>query len=495
VTVDTRHLTFQFEGADRPALDDVSLHVDPGEFVLLTGPSGCGKSTLALAIGGYLFRQYAGRAEGTVSVGGLDARHSEIYDLADIVGLVQQNPENQFCTLTVADEVAFGLENRCLPRDEILARVDWALGVVHAQHLEGRHLATLSGGEKQKVAIAAMMAARPRVLIFDEPTSNLDPTATRDILRVITDIRLREAITTIVIEHKVGYLLALLDGGGPFSARLVRMEQARIVADRPVRREEVRLYDVSALGQSAPVGDSVTALPHEAETAIAVQDLCFAYEGQAPVLQDVTLDVPRGQFVAVMGDNGAGKSTLLRCMLGLLKPTSGSITVLGRDTRRTLVSELARQVGFVFQNPDHQIFAETVWEEAILAVRNLLGEEHTDRASALLRRAGLDGYRDRHPYRLSYGEKRRLNVVSVLAYGPQVVLLDEVLIGQDAENASFLMGLLRDAVDDGATVISVTHDPATTLRHADRVLYLAQGRVVGDGSPPEIVASLPAFST
>jgi energy-coupling factor transport system ATP-binding protein len=166
--------------------------------------------------------------------------------------------------------------------------------------------------------------------------------------------------------------------------------------------------------------------------------------------------------------------------------------VLGHDTQRTPVSELARQVGFVFQNPDHQIFCETVWQEATLAARNF-GFAHTDRAGALLRRAGLDGYRDRHPNRLSYGEKRRLNVVSVLAYGPQVILLDEVLIGQDVENASFLMGLLRDAVDDGATVVCVTHDPTTTLRYADRVLYLAQGQVVHDGPPGKVLSSLPEF--
>ena len=214
-------LTFRYPGSAEYALRDVHLEIAPGEFVVVTGPSGCGKSTLALAVGGYLFSRYDGEISGAVTVAGMDVRRSPTYDVAEVVGLVQQNPENEFCTLTVRDGVAFGLENRCLPREEIKQRVAWALDVVGADHLADRALATLSGGEKQKIAIAAMMAAKPSVLIFDEPTSNLDPTATAEIFDVIARIRSKSQVTVIVIEHKVDYLRS-------FEPRLVMMEEGRI---------------------------------------------------------------------------------------------------------------------------------------------------------------------------------------------------------------------------------------------------------------------------
>lgn len=472
-------LTFRFAGSPRPALRDVDLHVAPGEFVVIAGPSGCGKSTLALAMGGYLFRQYDGEASGRLTVAGMDVRQQPIYDVAEVVGLVQQNPEAQFCTLTVQDEVAFGLENRRIPPDEIRERLAWALDVVGAAHLADRPLATLSGGEKQKVAVAAMMATKPQVLIFDEPTSSLDPTSTADIFGVIARIRQKADITVLVIEHKLDYLL-------PFAPRLVLLDAGRVIYDGPFEGAQ----RPPSPGSHRPTPRPAARRP-AAGAVVRVKDLHAGYEGTS-VLRGVSVAFHPGEFVAVMGDNGSGKTTFVQSLLGLLKPSKGRVEVLGRDTHQTPVSRLARQVGLVFQNPDHQLFADSVWEEAILAPRNfgVLEKPTCQRVRDLLERCGLSQRLADHPYRLSYGEKRRLNLVSILSYDPQLILLDEVLIGQDPANATFLLELVRERVDAGSTALMVNHAPEVSRAYADRLLFFDNGQIVVDAPPQEAFARL-----
>jgi energy-coupling factor transporter ATP-binding protein EcfA2 len=283
---------------------------------------------------------------------------------------------------------------------------------------------------------------------------------------VIEHIRAKAGITVIVIEHKVDYLL-------PFGPRLVAMDSGRIVYDGP--------FDEAHRRPSLPARKPSSPPACGEPPVVRVENLHVGYNGQ-PVLRGLSLDVRAGEFVAVMGDNGSGKSTFLHSLLGLLKPDRGRVQVLGQDTQQVSVSRLARQVGFVFQNPDHQLFADGVWEEATFAPRNfgVLDGAAEARVGELLARCGLDDRRDDHPYRLSYGEKRRLNLVSVLAYGPRLVLLDEMLIGQDAANAAFLLELLGEQVDEGGAVIMVNHAPEVTHRYATRLLFFNDGNVIVD---------------
>lgn len=465
------NLHYTFDGSPAPALDAIKLSVKPGDFIIITGPSGCGKSTLALAMGGYLFQQYAGQIRGTVTVAGMDARTTPVYEIADVVGLVQQNPASQFCTLTVRDEVAFGLENRCLPPAQIRRRMERALTITGAAHLIHRTLSTLSGGEQQKVAIASVLALHPQVLILDEPTSNLDPTATAEIFEVVQRMRAEVGLALIVIEHKTGYLRR-------YNPRLIAMEAGRIVRDGPLVESDVGKTPRPSEPPTPPA-------PDQAPVVAQTRDLHVTY-GEQTVLHNLSVTIRRGEFVAVMGDNGSGKTTLLHTLLGLTPPERGAVQNLGHDVSQTPVSQLAREVGFVFQNPDHQLFAPTVWEEATLAARNfgLLDAAREAEIRRMLTRAGLAGRADDHPYRLSYGEKRRLNLISVLGYRPKLLLLDEILIGQDRKNVAYLMTQLAEAVRTGTTVVMVNHNPAITRHYANRVLFLEAGELLVD-APPE----------
>lgn len=475
------NLSYRFSGSENDALMNLSLDITAGEFIVITGRSGCGKTTLALAIGGYLFRQYEGEVKGHVIISGMDIQEHPIYDIADIVGLVQQNPENQFCTLNVVDEIAFGLENRCWERGDIQKNIEWALEIAGIRHLMGRDLATLSGGEKQKVAIAAMMASKPQVIIFDEPTSNLDPTATQEIFDVIQHIKYTENITVIVIEHKLDYLRR-------FQPRCIEMAKGEIIYDGRLQEYLASHRET----QPIPQTDTLPYVLTKGITPLASVKNLHVHYGDNIVLRHCTLDIHAGEFVSVMGDNGSGKTTLLHCLMGLQKPTQGSVLVLGEDTRDKAVSALARHVGFVFQNPDHQLFTGSVWEEATFAAENfgVLTKTTEKLIRSLLDQWGLGGRLRDHPYRLSYGEKRRLNLISVLSYSPAFLLLDEILIGQDAYHAFFLLNLLQTYVSQGGTVMLVNHAPSLTRRYTDRLLFLDHGEIIVDAPPDHAFAQL-----
>ncbi|MFH1745835.1 MAG: ATP-binding cassette domain-containing protein [Planctomycetota bacterium] len=472
------HFGWQFDGTLAPALLDVTLTIERGEFVAIAGPSGSGKSTLALAMCGLLVGRSGGQAQGQVHIASHDIATTPLHDIAEIIGLVQQNPESQFATLTVADEIAFGLENCCRPPNEIRQKRKAVMAQLAISHLQDRELATLSGGEQQRVAIASVIASEPAVLVLDEPTASLDPAAARELFKTLATLCRQSDLTVIIIEHKLAHLL-------PLKPRLICLEQGRMVADLPDATgggpRPVWLAEPAQASAPAPAAQMGTPL-------IEAEHLGVQY-GDRTILDDISLTIHPGEFVAVLGPNGGGKSTLLQALLGLLPIRHGSIRTCGVNVSPRAVSQLARQVGMVFQNADHQLVADTVWHEALYAIANFklpTGEAELQTEN-LLGGVGLLDRRNDHPFRLSWGEKRRLNLLSAIVHQPRLLLLDEPFAGQDWDNVAHLLDVIRAVLSPegnakrqpGACLI-VTHDPRVVVRLCTRVWFLAAGRVVVD---------------
>lgn len=463
-------VTYTYEGSREPALSDIDLRVDKGEFISITGGSGCGKSTLALCLAGFIPHHAGGEMRGSVIINGMDSRQCPPQKLAGVIGLVQQDPEAQMCTLKVVDEVAFGPENLCLSREEIRDRVEWALGAVSSLHLRDREVYSLSGGEKQRVAIASVLAMKPSLIILDEPTANLDPCGTAEVLQVIKN--LGDDTAVIIIEHRLGQLI-------PISSRLLVMDQGRIVCDG----EPDRVYREYCRGRKYYFGAGLAPgeARLEANPVLSVGALTVSRGGKR-VLEDISFDVYPGQITAVMGGNGSGKTTLLLSLLGIHKPDRGSIVYRNSDISREKVSRRARNMGMVFQNPNHQIFEDTVLGEAALPSRMLYGNEDqaAARAESLLSEFDLLQYKEGLPFSLSLGEKKRLTLVSVLGYRPELLLLDEPLIGQDYRRADiFWQAVARHSGAGGMTLI-VCHDPDFVLSFCHRILFLDNGKLLLD---------------
>jgi energy-coupling factor transport system ATP-binding protein len=469
--------SFRFAGNSTPALDGVNLSIDDGEFVTITGPSGSGKSTLCLCMCGFLPRE-GDKIEGNMLINGRDARKESVYDLAQEIGIVQQDPEAQLCTLNVSDEVAFGPENCLMSRSDVLDTVNWALDVVGASHLKNRETSNLSGGEKQRVAIASILAMRPRMMIFDEPTSQLDPKCTTQIFSIIADLQRKTRMTVIVVEHRLRQIL-------PLSSRVVVMDKGQILLDVPSDRLKDHVAMLGEVGVRLPfvnLPKSTRLLRTTRETMLEVNELGVRFHGNHSVLDGVTFNVKRGERIGLMGDNGSGKTTLLLSLLGLAKPNVGKIILNGADVSKISFKERAKQIGLIFQNPNNQIFESSVLKEVLFACENFGMDENDSELKAMdiLRACNLIQYRDRHPYGLSFGEKRRLNLASVFIYRPSLLLMDEPFIGQDFKNIKQLMTLANGFVEEGGSALMVIHDPDIAEMYCDRLIFLKEGKILVD---------------
>jgi energy-coupling factor transporter ATP-binding protein EcfA2 len=487
-------LSFQYRTAAAPAISGIDLAVEPGQLLLVAGPSGCGKSTLLRCVNGLIPRSYRGELAGRVLVADQPVAELSLSRLARLVGTVLQDPEKQIVASYVAEEVAFGPENLGWPRAQVLAAVDAALEELGIAHLKGRETYRLSGGEKQKVALAGLLAMEPRLLLLDEPLASLDPLAAHHALEVIRE-QAGRGRSVVVVEHRVDDALSV----GPEQALLMHEgRQAYLgpaaglvaVADPLLVKlpAEAALERLRASG--VPDHPPPTApRPTSGEPIVELEHVEFWYgDDGPPVIKDVSLSVRKGDIIALLGPNGSGKSTLVKHIVGLNRPKRGVVRVEGRDSRQATTAQLARAVGYVFQSPTHMLFAPTVREELAFGPRNLgAGQATIERTTAhALGLMRLEEQLERAPLSLSFGQQKRVGIAAVLAMESRVLVMDEPTAGQDYASYTRFMDEVA-ALEAFDAVIFVTHDLDLALTYANRVLLFNDGRLAADGTPEQVL--------
>ena len=523
------HVTYTYPNQAAPALADFSAVIQPGEFVLVVGPSGAGKSTFLRSLNGLVPHFYGGRWAGRADVFGRDPVALAPRGMADLVGFVFQDPEAQFVVDTVEDELAFAMENFALAPATMRKRVEEVLDQMGIAHLRSRRISTLSGGEKQRVALASVLALQPEVLVLDEPTSQLDPQAAEEVLIALRHLNEDLGLTIVLSEHRLErvvqyadrmlYLPALgvppvLDDPRVVAAQLplvpplIELGRTLDWQPLPLTIKEGRAFARRLSGQwpghgatratrghgDANEPDPLRVPASPRRPVVEIRNLHYSYDNRS-ALRGVSLAVNAGEFVVLMGRNGSGKSTLLKQIVGLIKPGEGQVTVAGLDTRKAELDDIIKTVGYVPQHPGALLFGDTLAAELAFTRRGHGMPADPAADQALLERLGLGALADRNPRDLSGGEQQRAALASILAANPQIILLDEPTRGLDYAQKRSLTDLLLGLKSEGRTIIMATHDVELAAACADRAVLMAEGQIVVDGSAREVMSDSQVFSS
>ena len=509
-----RNFFFQYRAQKRPTLTDINLEIYPGERVLIAGPSGSGKSTLAGCINGLNPFSNPGACTGTLTVDGVDAPHSSIFELSAHVGTVLQDPDGQFIGLTVGEDIAFALENSCTPQDEMHAITRHAAELVGIENHLGYAPHELSGGQKQRVSLAGVMVDQVKILLFDEPLANLDPATGKQAIELIDEIQKKTDTTVLIIEHRLedvlwrnvdrivlvndGTILAdlrpdeLLSGSllaengirEPLYVTALRYAGVDITPDKhPAHVDSLVLDDTD----TQKLRDWFTARPRpaappEREPLLEVKGLSFGYQKGQQTLRDVSFSIGKGEMVSIVGRNGAGKSTLSKLICGFETPDAGEIFLNGKPLAEENIRRRAQHIGYVMQNPNQMISKTMIYEEVALGLQRsgLTEEQIREKVEATLRVCGLYPFRNWSISALSFGQKKRVTIASVLVLDPELILLDEPTAGQDFRHYTDIMEFLRGLNARGVTVVMITHDMHLMLEYTRRALVFCDGRLIAD---------------
>ena len=513
---------FQYLAQASPTLYHINLDIYPGEKVLIAGASGSGKSTVGSCINGLIPYAYPGESTGSLLVGGKDPAKESIFELSQIVGTVLQDTDGQFIGLTVGEDIAFALENDCVPQGDMKETVKEVAKLVDIDHHLEYAPHELSGGQKQRVSLAGVMVEKVQALLFDEPLANLDPAAGRATIELIDRIQERTGAAVIIIEHRLEDVLwRRMD-------RIVLMDEGRIVADMPTKaflsgklllehgireplyltalryagvpiKEEIEPQHVDSLRLSGEQKRKVQswyrasggyAKEEKANPVLLnVENLTFGYTPERTNLKDVSFSVREGEMVSIVGKNGAGKSTLAKLICGFEKPTAGRICLSGRDISKDTIKERAQRIGYVMQNPNQMISKPLIWDEVEMALLagNMSAGERKERVEETLKICGLYPFRKWPVSALSYGQKKRVTIAGILVQRPQMIILDEPTAGQDYHHYTEIMEFLKELNAQGFTIVMITHDMHLMLEYTPRAIVFCEGELLADTTAAHVL--------